>query len=131
MSGPARPGWLTAAAPVIIGALAAAHVGLLVLKAEGPASAFLVGLLVASAFPYLLCLVNVLKWSNRAVPLLVGTLALVLFDGWMYWSVFIAPRGSAAAIGLVFAPVWKIFIVLPLGVLAGLAIERAARRRAP
>jgi hypothetical protein len=115
-------------ARLAIGALAVAHVASLTLAADGPFDSFLIGLLAASALPYLLCL-GVLKWTGSAGAALGGLIAIAVFDLWMYWSVFIAPRGSTAAIGLVFAPVWKLFILLPLGALIGRALEAWRARR--
>ncbi len=88
---------------------------------------FLVGLLAASALPYALCLA-LLIWTRSVGSALGGTFAIVLLDAWMYWSVFIAPRGSTAALGLLFAPLWKLFILLPLGAAVGFVVERSMRR---
>lgn len=116
-------------ATTIIVAFALVHVGSLFLAADGLVTGFLVGLLAASALPYLLCL-GVLKWTRSVGAALGGLLAIALFDAWMYWSVFIAPRGSTAAVGLVFAPHWKIFILLPIGAVVGRVTEAWLARRA-
>jgi hypothetical protein len=123
------PTGLSRAAPTIIVALGLVHVGSLFLAADGPVNGFLVGLLVASALPYLLCL-GVQKWTRSVGAALGGLLAIAFFDAWMYWSVFIAPRGSTAAVGLVFAPLWKTFILLPIGAGVGHVTEAWLTRRA-
>jgi hypothetical protein len=124
---PASPPKIAALAIIT---LALIHVGSLLFAAEGPVDGFLVGLLGASALPYALCLA-LLKWTKSVGPALGGTLAIVLLDAWMYWSVFISPRGSTAALGLLFAPLWKLFILLPLGAAVGFAVERLVRRGIP
>jgi hypothetical protein len=118
------------AARLAIIALALAHIGSLFLAADGPLDGFLIALLAASALPYLLCL-GVLRWTGNPWAALGGLIAIAVFDLWMYWSVFIAPRGSTAAVGLIFAPVWKLFILLPLGAVVGRALQawRTRRRR--
>ena len=121
------PAWLWKTAATTIIALVLIHVGSLLLAAEGPVDGFLVGLLVASALPYALCLA-LLRWKKSVGPALGGTIAIVLLDAWMYWSVFISPRGSTAALGLLFAPLWKLFMPLPLGAALGFAVERLVRR---
>jgi hypothetical protein len=123
------PTGLSRAAMTLIVAFGLLHVGSLFVAADGPVNGFLVGLLAASALPYLLCLA-VLKWARNVGAALGGLLAIALFDAWMYWSVFIAPRGSTAAVGLVFAPLWKTFILLPIGAFSGRIIEAWLARRA-
>jgi uncharacterized membrane protein YfcA len=54
-----------------------------------------------------------------------------MFDGWTYWSVFIAPRSSTAALGLLFAPMWKTFVPLPIGAVIGHAIGKRLARAVP
>lgn len=103
------------------------HVGSILQAAEGPVGGFVIGLLAASAFPYLLCL-GVLKWTRSIGAALGGLTAIVLFDGWMYWSVFIAPRSSTAALGLLFAPMWKTFVLLPTGAVIGHVIGKRLAR---
>jgi hypothetical protein len=120
---------LSRAANTLVVAFGLLHVGSLFLAADGPVTGFLVGLLAASALPYLLCL-GVLQWTRSVGAALGGLLAIALFDAWMYWSVFIAPRGSTAAVGLVFAPLWKTFILLPIGAVIGRVIEARLARRA-
>ena len=120
---------LSRAAKTLIVAFALVHVGSLFLAADGPVTGFLAGLLAASALPYLLCL-GVLKWTRSVGATLGGLLVIALFDVWMYWSVFVAPRGSTAAVGLVFAPLWKTFVLLPIGAVIGRVIEAWLARRA-
>ena len=120
---------LSRAAKTLIVAFVLVHVGSLFRAADGPVTGFLAGLLAASALPYLLCL-GVLKWTRSVGAALGGLLAIALFDVWMYWSVFVSPRGSTAAVGLVFAPLWKTFILLPIGAVIGRVIEAWLARRA-
>ena len=123
------PTGLSRTATTLIVAFGLVHVGSLFLATARPVNGFLVGLLAASTLPYLLCL-GVLKWTRSVGAALGGLLAIALFDAWMYWSVFIAPRGSTAAVGLVFAPLWKTFLLLPIGAVIGRVIEAWLARRA-
>jgi hypothetical protein len=120
---PTYPTWLPRTAALAIAALGLAHVGSLRVAANGPVNGFLIGLLATSVLPYLLCLA-LPKWTKAVGPALGGVFAIALLDAWMYWSVFVAPRGSTAAVGLVFAPLWKLLILLPLGAGVGFAVER-------
>ncbi|MBA2961940.1 MULTISPECIES: hypothetical protein [Ramlibacter] len=75
---------------------------------------FLLGLLLWSCLPYAL-------WAAVAVvrhqPGLAvgGAVATLAFDFYMHYSVFVAPSGSTAALGLLFAPLWNLLLFGPLG----------------
>lgn len=79
-----------------------------------------------SLLPYLLGLVLLRFISPPAW--LAGLLPVALIDCAMYYSVFIAPQGSTAAVGLVIAPAWNL-IVMFIGMIVGTVIVRSRNRR--
>jgi hypothetical protein len=122
------PRWLVTGSTWLVIAVGLLHIGSLLYQAEGPIDGFLVGLLALSALPYFVCIV-LLRVVNNVGAALGGLVAIVALDAFMYWAVFISPRGSTAAVGSVFAPIWKLFVLLPLGALIGFAVDAAATRR--
>lgn len=50
--------------------------------------------------------------------------AAVLIDVSAFWSVFIAPRQSTAALNLLAAPLWNLFCVAPLALAAEVLLAR-------
>jgi len=74
-------------------------------------------------------------WLLALVPYAAGGILLFLFerphaaagamilpallDVGTFYSVFIAPRGSTAALGLIFVPLWNIAIFAPIGAAIG------------
>lgn len=106
----------------------ALHLYTAAFRAEGAVDLFLVGLVAWSCSPYAAA-VLVARWTADAwVPLgfVVGALAGDLF---MHYSVFIAPKGSTAALGLLFMPLWNLLLSGPLGALAGWGIRFVLRFR--
>lgn len=122
------PAWLSTAVALLAAGAGVVHVVFLVVKAEGPADSFLVMLLLASALPYALC-VFIARPTRQLGAALGGLALIVALDVWMFWSVFVEPKGSTAALGLLFAPVWKLFVALPLGGLLGFAVDAAITKR--
>lgn len=122
------PRWLTVAAPLLALLLGVVHGASLLLTGEGGLDSFLFMLLAASLLPYVVCFL-LAKLANNIGAALGGLLAVSVLDAAMYWSVFVQPRGSTAALGLLFAPVWKLFVALPVGALIGFAIDAALTKR--
>lgn len=91
---------------------------------------FLIGLVLWSCLPYALCAAAALRrWPVSAFGAACCCLAADLF---MHYSVFIAPKGSTAALGLLFTPLWNLLLIGPLGaVLGGLAGRLLARKAPP
>lgn len=125
---PRYPRRVVLTASLVITGLALAHAVSLLAAADGPLNGFLVGLVAASVLPYGVCLV-LLKWRNNVGAALGAALAAAVVDVAMYWSVFVQPKSSTAALGLLFAPVWKLAVALPVGGLVGLAIDAALSRK--
>lgn len=86
-------------------------------KADGGmgAVAFLVGLFLWSCTPY--AIAAVLSGSRRAVWGLGAAAACLAADVFMHYTVFVAPKGSTAALGLLFMPFWNLVAVGPMGAL--------------
>lgn len=114
-----RISWLLLAAGVCLHLTTA-------LLGEGDA-AFRLGLCAWSLAPYAL-----LAWRLRrrgaGIALMAGALLMLLLDAIAWWSVFIAPSHSTAALNLLAAPFWNLVCIAPLS----LAIEAwLARKRGP
>ena len=104
------------------------HVYTFVFKAEGGWSTFVAGLFAYSLTPYAVALI--LTWFQRARPAALGFAAGSLIgDIFMHYSVFIAPKGSTAALGLLFMPMWNLLLIGPLGAFVGWAIVRVMSKR--
>ena len=108
-------------------ALVAAGVGLhgytAVFEAADGVDAFVVGLFAWSCLPYLLCL-----WVGRRgkspLPGVLGSGAVLVVDSVFFYSVFVSPQSSTAAIGLLFAPLVNLIAAVPLGMLVGFLLSR-------
>jgi hypothetical protein len=97
-------------------------------KAEGGWSMFAAGLFAFSLTPYAASAILARFW--RAPSSALGFAAGALIgDIFMHYSVFIAPKGSTAALGLLFMPVWNLFLLGPLGAFIGWACARAVIKR--
>ena len=92
-------------------------------KADGGWSLFVVGLFAFSLTPYGVAaiLARFGRMASSALGFAVGAL---IGDLYMRYSVFIAPKGSTAALGLLFMPMWNLLLIGPVGALVGWAISR-------
>lgn len=90
------------------------HVYTIAFKAQGGWSLFGVGLFVYSLTPYTVAaaLAVFRPTARSAAGFAAGAL---LGDLFMHYSVFIAPKGSTAALGLLFMPIWNLFLLGPIG----------------
>ena len=97
-------------------------------KADGGWSLFVVGLFAFSLTPYAVAvmLARFGRMASSAVGFAAGAL---IGDLYMHYSVFIAPKGSTAALGLLFMPLWNLLIIGPVGALIGWAIARFIGKR--
>lgn len=124
----ARLTWL------VCGIGVALHLYTMAFKAEGGVSPFLVGLLLVSALPYGVAgwLATRPRWRVAALGAAVACLAADLYA---HHSVFVAPQGSTAAIGLVVMPVANLLAIGPAGAgllwLARWLCQLLLRPRAP
>jgi len=99
------------------------HLYTAVFKAEGGASVFLLGLLLFSCAPYAIAAL-VAKMSRGPWLGLGAAAACLVADAFMHYSVFIAPKGSTAALGLLFMPVWNLVAVGPAGAILSWLMHR-------
>jgi hypothetical protein len=115
---------------LIVVALAAAalHGYTATVQAEGGLSVFTALLFIWSVAPYVLAVVFGMRFD--AVGASISAAAMLFVDGWMFRSAFIVSSASTAALGLLFAPLWNLVIVLPGALLVCWAIRRATRKRA-
>lgn len=113
----------------LCGAGVALHLYTAVFKAEGGlgAVAFLIGLLLWSCTPY--AIAAVLARGRHAVWGLGAAAACLAADLFMHYTVFVAPKGSTAALGLLFMPLWNLLVVGPAGALLCWLVQRVLGQR--
>ena len=90
------------------------HLYTALFRAEGGVNAFLIGLVLLSCSPYVIAAVLALSRSGK-LPGLGGAAASLLPDIYMHYSVFVAPKGSTAALGLLVMPIWNLLAIGPAG----------------
>jgi hypothetical protein len=108
-------------------AAAALHAYTALVNADGGPSLFGAGLWVWSIVPYAVGLLIATRWNAITGALIV--LAALTVDVFIYYSVFVEPDSSTAALGLLAAPAFNLLIVLPVCLLLGFVISRATRPR--
>lgn len=104
------------------------HLYTVVCQSEGGPSWFLFALLGWSVLPY-----GVAAWSSSqrrgAVPALGAAIACLIADACVHYTVFIAPTGSTAAVGLVVMPFWNLLLIGPAGAACLWLVHRLCGRR--
>jgi len=103
------------------------HIYTAVFKSQGGPSIFLLALGLASMIPYGLAYLVGTR-SKTAAAGLGAACACLAGDLFMHYSVFVTPKGSTAALGLLFMPVWNLFLIGPSGAIVGWTIHRALQR---
>lgn len=103
----------------------ALHAYIVLFESDGGFNLWLAGLLLWSWLPYAVCLA-LARIGKRPLHGLLGAVAALVLDACLYYSVFVAPKGSTAALGLLFAPLVNLCVSVPVGVLAAFVIERIA-----
>jgi len=122
-----RPWRLSTPHPYVI-AIAVVAAGLHayehVYKSSGGPS---IGFLLWSMMPYGLCL-TLSAFPATKVSVIAGAAIALAFDLWGYYSVFVNPQGSTAALALLFIPLWSTVIVVPLATFVAWSITQRRRR---
>lgn len=111
-----RPWRLTVPHSFVVGiavAAAALHAYEYLYKSSGEPS---FGFLLWAMIPYFLCLL-LSAFPATKVPVIAGGALALAFDLWGHYPVFIVPKGSTAALALLFIPLWSTIIVVPLATL--------------
>lgn len=91
--------------------------------AEDGISWFGLGLMLWSWLPYLVCLGLVFFGVNPLIAL-AGAVGPLVLDSFNYYTVFISPESSTAALGLLMMPAVNLVLAMPLGLLLGYALSR-------
>jgi hypothetical protein len=94
-------------------------------KAAGPVNTFLLGLMLWSWLPYVGSAV-LLRVSKSAHAALGAALFALGADVAAFYSAFIHPTSSTAALGLLFMPLWNLLFFAPVGALLGWLISKRA-----
>jgi len=82
-----------------------------------------------SMVPYGVCLVALLR-SKSGIPGALGALIALALDLVTHYDVFVNPRGSTAALGLIFVPLWSTLIFAPVTmVVAWFVVRRRSQNR--
>jgi hypothetical protein len=96
-------------------------------KSSGP---FSFGWLVWALVPYGLALVLSCFATTRTAVVAGAAIALVI-DAWTHYEVFIEPKGSTAALALIWMPLWNTIIVVPLATFVARLVMRHRQPVAP
>ncbi len=104
------------------------HLYTMAFKAEGGWSPFVLGLLAFSLIPYVVAVV-LARFRTTASSAFGFAAGALLGDLFMHYSVFIAPKGSTAALGLLFMPIWNLLLLGPVGALLAWVSARLVGRR--
>jgi hypothetical protein len=129
----ARPWRLSVPHPYVVGiavAAAALHAYEHVYKSVGDPS---VGFLLWAMVPYFLCL-SLSAFPGTRAPVIAGGAVALAFDLWGHYSVFFNPKGSTAALALLFIPLWSTIIVVPLATFIAWSVfhrRRSSQGNAP
>ena len=118
-----RPWHLSAPHPYVIGiaiAAVALHAYEHVYKNAGDPSP---GFLLWAMVPYVLCL-SLSAFAGIRASVIAGGAVALAFDLWGHYSVFINPKGSTAALALLFIPLWSTIIVVPLATFIAWSISQ-------
>ncbi len=110
-----------AVAPSVAGILLQAYIW--IIETAHPAKLFAVALFAFACVPYVICWL--LTLAARRHPLLgfFGAIGALVGDAGVYYSVFVAPTSSTAAIGLLFFPLVDLLLLMPAGILVGYIME--------
>lgn len=77
--------------------------------------------------PYAVCLV-VLYLSRSGMPGALGVSIAFALDALTHYDVFVNPKGSTAALGLIFVPLWSALIFSPAVMLVAWLVIRRRRQ---
>lgn len=94
---------------VVMAAAAALHAYEQLAKSSDPSPVFFLW----SMFPYTVCLLILLS-CDSAIPAAVGTTSVFGFDCYTYYTVFVAPKSSTAALAVFFMPLFNAFLIAPV-----------------
>ncbi|WP_373988367.1 hypothetical protein [Duganella sp. BuS-21] len=117
---------LLRASRLLLAAGACLHLVTAIFLGEGN-GAFRVALCAWSLAPYLLLAAVLQRRGGAGISLLAGAALMLLLDAATFWSVFVAPQSSTAALGLLFAPLLKLFCIAPLSIAAEAWLGRQRR----
>jgi hypothetical protein len=90
------------------------HLYTAMFRAEGGVNAFLIGLVLLSCSPYVIAAALALTSRGKLLGL-GGAAVSFIADIYMHYSVFVAPKGSTAALGLLAMPIWNLLAIGPAG----------------
>jgi len=77
--------------------------------------------------PYVAMLVLALP-LKQPIPGAAGASAALIADALTFWSVFIQPKSSTAALGLLFTPIWNLLLIAPAVAALAFIFTRGLKR---
>ncbi len=103
------------------------HAYIALFESAKVATLFNAGLFSWSCLPYGAALALALL-TRRPWAGIVAAALVLLVDVWTYYAVFVRPKGSTAALALLWMPLWNLIIVVPLGAAIGWLLSRFRSR---
>jgi len=92
--------------------------------------AFSYGWLIWALVPYVLVLA-LSCFANTRTAVIAGAVIALVIDAWTHYEVFIEPKGSTAALALIWIPLWNTIIVIPLATFIARLVMRHRQPVAP
>lgn len=92
------------------------HLQTAIIKGGGDTFAQLV--LFGSSLPYVACAL-IARLCPHPLMGVIPLLPALALDGLAYYSVFVDPQSSTAALALLWAPIWNLLLVVPIGSFIG------------
>jgi hypothetical protein len=111
----------------VCAAAVALHAMTAFVMSAGAVSASTLGFFALSCAPYL-AMLALATWLKQPIPGAAGASAAMLADVTMFWSVFIQPKGSTAALGLLVMPFWNLLVIAPAVAAAAYLFTRGPKR---
>lgn len=90
---------------------------------------FGIALMIWSWTPYFLIWLIAIR-RGRYIRAFIPTLFVLIVDLLLYTTVFHFPSSSTASLGLLWAPLWNLMLVVPVGIFVGIGIERYRKSEA-
>lgn len=88
------------------------------------------GFFLWSLVPYVVASL-LIRAAHSLVAAIAGSSVALAIDLYMHYQVFIAPKGSTAALGLLFAPLWSALILVPIACFFSHLVLKKAQSNLP
>lgn len=116
---------ITAIVPIAAGLLL--HLSTALFQSADSTDSFVLGLFGFASLPYLICVLLLTKFG-RDFEAFSGAALPLVFDLAVYYSVFVNPSHTHAALNLLAAPFVSLFVLLPAGLFVGWGVSKIVVR---